>query len=106
MSAAERSSEGGTRSHPRGGLYVFVPCSQFSKGDGGGDRDERVQGNKRERVLEPPRVDTRRGSPLPVRVEGIFESTGDFGILNENSDLAVLGGRPEGPVHAGNEDHF
>src|SRR5438093_1280754 len=56
MSAAEMNSEGGTRSHPRGGLYVFVPCSQFPKGDGGGDGDERVQGHERDRVVEPPCV--------------------------------------------------
>src|SRR2546422_695475 len=53
MSAAEMSSEGGTRSHPRAGLYVFVPRSQFSKGEGRCDGDHGVQRNERERVLEP-----------------------------------------------------
>src|SRR5207249_2964083 len=46
MSAAEMSSEGGTRSHPQAGLYVFVSCSQFPEGDGRRDGDEGVQRNE------------------------------------------------------------
>src|SRR5256885_3825421 len=104
MSAAEMSSEGATRSHPRGGLYVFVPCSQFPKGDGGRDGDERVQRHERDRVLEPPCVDTGRGSSLPVRVERSLEGLRQVRIFDDQADLAVLRRRTERPVHARDED--
>src|SRR5467141_2535563 len=98
MSAAEMSSEGGTRSHPRGGLYVFVPRSQFPQGDGGRDGDER------DRVLEPPRVDTRRGPPLPVRVERTLERARQIPVVHNQTDLAILRRRTERPGHARDED--
>src|SRR2546430_17179380 len=90
MSAAEMSSEGAMRSHPRGGLYVFVPCSQFPKGDGGGDGDERVQGHKPDRVVEPPCVDPGGGPPLPVRVERDLEGLRQIRIVDDQTDLASL----------------
>src|SRR5207244_11646616 len=95
MSAAEMSSEGATRSHPRGGLYVFVPCSQFPKGDGGRDGDERVQRHERDRVLEPPCVDTGRGSSLPVRVERSLEGLRQVRIFDNTAELAVIRRRTE-----------
>src|SRR2546422_10752899 len=98
MSAAEMSSEGGTRSHPRGGLYAFVPCSQFPQGDGGRDGDERVQRHERDRVLEAPRVDTRRRPPLPVRVEGTLERLRQIPVFHDQADLAILRRRTERPV--------
>src|SRR3989449_4322868 len=104
MSAAEMSSEVATRSHPRGGLYVFVPCSQFPKGDGGRGGDERIQRHERERVLEPPCVDTGGGPPLPVRVERSLEGLRQIRIFDDQADLAVLRRRTERPVHARDED--
>src|SRR6059036_2346790 len=79
------SSEGATRSHPRGGLYVFVPCSQFPKGGGGCDGDERVQRHKRDRVLEPPCVDAGRGPPLPVRVERNLERLRQIRVFHDQA---------------------
>src|SRR2546426_11360124 len=98
MSAAEMSSEGATRSHPRGGLYVFVPCSQFPKGDGGRNGDERVQRHERDRVLEPPCVDTGGGPPFPVRVERSLEGLRQIRIFDNQADLAILRARTERPV--------
>src|SRR5437667_107312 len=104
MSAAEMSSEGGTRSHPRAGLYVFVSCSQFPEGDGGRDGDEGVQRNERGGVLEPPRIDAGRRPSLPVRVERGLEDPRQIGIFHDEADLAILGRRTERPVHARDED--
>src|SRR5437867_183011 len=104
MSAAEMSSEGGTRSHPRAGLYVFVSCSQFPEGDGGRDGDEGVQRNERGGVLEPPRIDTGGRPSLPVRVERSLEDPRQIGIFHDEADLAILGRRTERPVHARDED--
>src|SRR3989442_15389172 len=104
MSAAEMSSEGGTRSHPRGGLYAFVPCSQFPQGDGGRDGDERVQRPARARVLDPPCVDTRRRPPLPVRVERTLERLRQIPVVHNQTDLAILRRGTERPVHARDED--
>src|SRR5947199_10507914 len=104
MSAAEMSSEGGTRSHPRAGLYVFVSCSQFPEGDGGRDGDEGVQRNERGGVLEPPRIDTGGRPSLPVRVERGLEDPRQIGIFHDEADLAILGRRTERPVHARDED--
>src|SRR5207249_2907568 len=81
----EMSSEGATRSHPRGGLYVFVPCSQFPKGDGGRDGDERVQRHERDRVLEPPCVDTGGGTPFPVRVERSLKGLRQIRIFDDQT---------------------
>src|SRR5437870_105607 len=104
MSAAEMSSEGGTRSHPRGGLYVFVPCSQFPKGGGGRDRDERVQRHERDRVVEPPCVEAGCGPPLPIRVERNLERPRQIRVFHDQADLAILRRRTERPVHARDED--
>src|SRR5881628_1239274 len=104
MSAAEMSSEGATRSHPRGGLYVFVPCSQFPKGGGGRDGDERVQRHERERVLEPPCVEAGGGPPFPVRVERSLEGFRQIRIFDDQADLAILRRRAQRPVHARDED--
>src|SRR5881396_1482870 len=104
MSAAEMSSEGGTRSHPRGGLYVFVPCSQFPKGGRGRDRDERVQRHERDRVVEPPCVEAGCGPPLPIRVERDLEGLRQIRIFDDQADLAILRRRTERPVHARDED--
>src|SRR5436309_13825216 len=100
MSAAEMSSEGATRSHPRGGLYVFVPCSQFPKGDGGRDRDERVQRHERDRVLEPPRVDTGGGTAVRGRVERSLEGLRQIRISDDQADRTVPRRRAEPPVRA------
>src|SRR5256712_6063711 len=104
MSAAEMSSEGGTRSHPRGGLYVFVPCSQFPQGGGRRDGDERIQRHERDRVVEPPCADTGCGSPLPVRVERRLERLRQIRVFHDQADLAILRCRTERPVHARDED--
>src|SRR2546428_12983172 len=98
------SSEGATRSHPRGGLYVFVPCSQFPKGGGGWSGDERVQRPERDRVLEPPCVDAGRGPPLPVRVERNLERLRQIRVFHDQAYLAILRRRTERPVHARHED--
>src|SRR2546427_13262187 len=99
MSAAEMSSEGATRSHPRGGLYVFVPRSQFPKGGGGRDGDERVQRHERDRAIEPPCVDTGRGSSLPALVERRLEGLRQARIFDNQADLAALRRRTERPAH-------
>src|SRR2546426_4140848 len=104
MSAAEMSSEGGTRSHPRGGLYVFVPCSQFPKGGGGRDRDERVQRHERDRVVEPPCDEAGCGPPLPIRVKRNLEGPRQIRVFHDQADLAILRRRTERPVHARDED--
>jgi hypothetical protein len=98
------SSEGGTRSQPRARFYAFVPWSQFSQGDDGSHGDEDVQTEEGKRVVEPPCVDPRGGTSLPVRVEGRAESARDLGVLEDDADLPVLRRRPEGPVHARDED--
>src|SRR3989442_13545569 len=98
MSAAEMSSEGGTRSHPRAGLYVFVPRSQFSKGEGRCDGDDGVQRNERERVLEPPCIDAGCRPPFPIRVQGGLERPPAIRIGHEDASLAILLGRSKPPV--------
>src|SRR6266852_5099032 len=45
-SAAERSSEGATRSEPHPGFYAFVPDSQFPQGHGGRGGDEPVEADE------------------------------------------------------------
>src|SRR5438445_8988942 len=104
MSAAEMSSEGGTRSHPRAGLYVFVPRSQFSKGEGRGDGDHGVQRNERERVLEPPCIDAGCRPPFPIRVERGLERPREIRVVHDEANLAILRRRSERPVHARDED--
>src|SRR2546425_5790724 len=103
MSAAEMSSEGGTRWHPRAGLYVFVPRSQFSKGEGRCDGDERIQCDEGERVLKPPCIDAGRRPPFPVRVERNLERPRENRIVHDEADLAILRRRAERPVHARDE---
>jgi len=94
------SSEGGTRSHPRAGLYVFVPRSQFSKGEGRCDGDERIQCNERERVLEPPCIDAGGRPPIPICVERDLERPRENRIVHDEADFAILRRRAERPVHA------
>src|SRR5438132_11123896 len=103
MSAAEMSSEGGTRSHPRAGLYVFVPRSQFSKGEGRCDGDHGVQGNERERVLEPPCIDAGCRPPFPIRVERGLERPRDIRVVHDVANLAILRPRSERPCRAPDE---
>src|SRR5213593_4669923 len=104
MSAAEMSSEGGTRSHPRAGLYVFVPRSQFSKGEGRCDGDHGVQRNERERVLEPPCIDAGCRPPFPIRIERGLERPREIRVVHDEANLAILRRRSERPVHARDED--
>jgi len=97
------SSEGDTRSHPRAGLYVFVPRSQFSKGEGRCDGDQRIQCDERERVLEPPCIHAGRRPPVPIRVERDLERPREDRIVYDEADLSVLRRRSERPVHARDE---
>src|SRR3989454_8482659 len=104
MSAAEMSSERGTGSHPRAGLYVFVPRSQFSKGEARCDGDQRIKGDEGERVLEPPCIHTGRRPPVPVCIERDLERPREIRIVYDEADLAILRRRAERPVHARDED--
>jgi len=98
------SSEGGTPSHPRAGLYVFVPRSQFSKGEGRCDGDQRIQRNERERILEPPGIDAGRRPSFPIRVERSLERPRQIRIVHDEADLAILRRGTERPVHARDQD--
>src|SRR5712692_8421180 len=98
------SSEGGTRSHSRAGLYVFVPRSQFSKGEGRCDGDQRVQRYERERVPEPPGIDTGCRPSFPIRVERNLERPRKIRIVDDEADLAILRRGTERPVHARDQD--
>src|SRR5947208_2022635 len=102
-SAAAIRSGGATRSHPRVGLYAFGADSQFPQGDPGGPADEQVESRDGERVLEAPSVGGGRRAALPVGVERGLEPAREFGVLDDDADLAVLRRRPEAPVQAGHE---
>ncbi len=85
------------------GLYAFGADSQFPQGDRGGPADEQVESREGERVLEAPSVGGGRRAALPVGVERGLEPAREFGVLDDDADLAILRRRPEAPVQAGHE---